>query len=142
MPPAWQCYLADALEPVAGPAYTSDGLVTGRLSPPQGLRWTFDTVESARLCGATLREALPRFLHSYQELMEREAFLGRLRMGSDLPGVCPRSAALAIMLVDSGPQDEFEEAVADIEKWTPDSVFLPWIRRRQQARRPAGRSQR
>lgn len=121
---------------------TRDGLVTGRLSPPQGLRWTFDTVESARSCGEALRAALPRFVASYQELMERETFLGRLRMGADLPGVCPRSAALAILLVGSGPPAEFEEAVADIEKWTPDSVFLPWIRRWQQARRPAGWSQR
>jgi hypothetical protein len=132
VPPAWQYYLADSLEPVQEPAYASDGLVTGRLPPPQGLRWTFDSAESARWCGETLRGMLPGFLASYQDLLDRETFLDRLRKGVRLPGVCPISAATALLLVDSGPQAEFEEAIADIEKWTPDSVFLPWIRRWQQ----------
>jgi hypothetical protein len=132
VPPAWRSYLADSLEPVQGLPSTWGGVVTGRLSPSQGLRWAFETVESARRCGEALREVLPGFLAAYQELLDRETFLDKLRTKADLPGVCPNEAAVAILLVDSGPRDEFEQAVAEIEKWTPDSVFLPWIRRWQQ----------
>jgi hypothetical protein len=124
--------VTEGLEPVQGLPSTWGGVVTGRLSPSQGLRWAFETVESARRCGEALREMLPGFLAAYQELLDRETFLDKLRTKADLPGVCPNEAAVAILLVDSGPRDEFEQAVAEIEKWTPDSVFLPWIRRWQQ----------
>ena len=103
-----------------------EGLVSGRLEPPNRLQWIV-TAEEVDAVGNAVVSGLRETVPSYLELFDREAFLAILRQGGPLPGRCPRRAALALLLLVTGRTAEARAALAELAAEDPDSPFVAWF---------------
>jgi hypothetical protein len=127
VPLPWLQYLRESRAPAdLSGARAAEGLVSGRLDPPNRLQWIV-TPADVPAVGAALAPALEQAVTAYLELLDRAAFLDLLERGAALPGRCPREAARAVLLLASGRTAEAAAALAAIARTDPDSPFVAWF---------------
>jgi hypothetical protein len=89
-------------------------VIAGRVAMNE--RWTIDTTpESAEGCGQALTRSLTAELPNLTGLLDRDAFLRRLR-GEQPPPVRASTAAQVALLLDDGMTDELAALLADLDE--------------------------
>jgi uncharacterized protein DUF4304 len=127
VPLPWLEYIRSSRNPadLAKPD-PSEALVSGRLPPPNRLYWTADA-QNVDQIGEAIVAGLADVLPRYLELLDRSRFRALLEQDADLPGMCPRDAALAMLLIVSGHAEPAEPELERIRQVDAESDFADWF---------------